>query len=131
MIILIAALLATGLLLCLFGRWVGLVLGVMVTIVYLAWYGYPTVPLFLPDEFYLLATHERAIWVETDRGVRAFSLDPVPQNWRKALEQNDGQPVRMRRKEEEDDAPDLTAVERQFEVIDEYRMRKDQSNEPD
>lgn len=124
---LVVVLLLVGLSMCLLQRWVGFLLA-MLTVMLGAWlYGYPTPAVsLLPDEFHLLATHKRAIWIETDRGPRAFTIDPVPPSWLEALEQNNGQPVRMKRRKDEDHVSGLftSDVERQFEVIDEYQMQK-------
>lgn len=132
---LVAVLFSIGLLWCALLRWRGLLVAVLSVFGYLMVYGYATIGLFLPAEFYLLAVYgEHHVWVEDGEEPRSIWLREVPEEWRKALEDQQGQPVRIRQHEEEgEEALNKTASKflqyltddlTDWRVVDEYRMQK-------
>jgi hypothetical protein len=122
-----------GVLLIVYCRWAGLVYGAALTTAVLWLYGYPTTGWFLPDDFDLLYASETVVLIEEPdaRAPRAVTLDPVPPEWRAAMEDGDGQPVRIMRRPGGKPTQFPANPTKWFgphteglSVIDEYRMQK-------
>lgn len=110
-------------------RWIGLLAAGMSAFLYMIAYGYPTHRIFIPDDFYLLAATPDVIWIELkDVDLpRAIYYSPVPQEWRDALEENQGHPIRLVKREEtvgEEEDHEATFSPQEYEIVNEYWMQK-------
>lgn len=122
---------SAGLVLVVFSSRYGLLAVMMMAVGVIGAYGYPTSGWFLPSDFYLIAVHGNSVWLEEREHAtpRAVALREVPEEWRKALEESKGQPVRIARSSEggswfEDGSGWLSPQVGDLRVIGEYRMTK-------